>query len=274
VKRAVLVLTGRPDLLIVIGRLGPATIRRLIRECPGVGLVISNLPESPGLVRIAEGRDGGAHDPQGFLGRTLVLYEDSQNYGLESVELGLDAEGHVATVVTTHHWLYEDVPDQPRVRAMLNRFYDRVGAIDSAQANVKPLFAASPARVRGTYVGASVCAPCHDAEFAQWKTTRHAAAYKTLLDAHRHYQPKCVVCHVVGFRTKTGYKIGDPEEPLANVQCEICHGPGGDHVASPSRANIEKSPPESTCLECHNPEHSDAFVYAEKLRFVRHRGVL
>ncbi len=31
-----------------------------------------------------------------------------------------------------------------------------------------------------------------------------------------------------------------------------------------------KVPPESTCLECHNPEHSEAFVYSEKIPLVRH----
>jgi hypothetical protein len=109
-------------------------------------------------------------------------------------------------------------------------------------------------------------------EFDQWKTTRHATAYKTLLDVHRHYQPRCIVCHVVGFRTAHGYKLGDPEEPLANVQCEVCHGPGGAHVAAPAAARMERMPPESTCLECHNPQHSDAFVYSEKIRMVQHRA--
>jgi len=28
--------------------------------------------------------------------------------------------------------------------------------------------------------------------------------------------------------------------------------------------------PEKVCLECHNPDHSDHFVYAEKVPKVRH----
>jgi hypothetical protein len=35
---------------------------------------------------------------------------------------------------------------------------------------------------------------------------------------------------------------------------------------------MELVTPESTCLECHNPQHSDAFVYSEKIRMVRHRA--
>ncbi len=266
--RAVSDVKDPADLVIAIGRFDPGTIRRVVREVPRVDLVISNVSESPGLLQ-AEGSAAPASD-QGFLGKTLVLYEDSRNYGLESAELVLDAANRIATAGTTHHWLFEDVPDDPTVRRMLNRFYDRVGTIDSAQAGVRPLFPDSPERLNGVYVGAARCASCHSKEFAQWKSTPHAAAFKTLLDAHRHYQPRCVVCHVVGFRTRNGYKLGDPEEPLANVQCEVCHGPGGAHAARPALARMERMPPESTCLQCHNPDHSDAFVYGEKLRFVRH----
>jgi hypothetical protein len=258
------------DLVIVIGRLEPTTIRRVVRAVPGIDVILSSASGTSSLVR-APGTPETTSD-QGFLGKTLVLYEDSRNYGLESVNLLLDASNRIASAATTHYWLYEDVPDQPRIRAMLSRFYDRVGTRDSAQASVRPLFANSAARMTGAYVGAAHCAGCHAMEFDQWKTTRHATAYKTLLDAHRHYQPRCVVCHVVGFRTRNGYKLGDPEEPLANVQCEVCHGPGGAHAAEPLQARMERTPPESTCLECHNPQHSDAFVYAEKIHLVQHRA--
>ena len=267
--RAVSEVRDRADLVIVIGRLEPGTIRRVARAVPGIDVILSNASGTSALIR-ASGTPETSSD-QGFLGKTLVLYEDSRNYGLESVDLLLDAGNRVASAGTTHYWLYENVPDQPGIRAMLNRFYDRVGTRDSAQASVRPLFANSPARMTGLYVGATRCARCHRMEFDQWKTTRHATAYKTLLDAHRHYQPRCVVCHVVGFRTRNGYKLGDPEEPLANVQCEVCHGPGGAHAAEPVHTRMERTRPELTCLECHNPQHSDAFVYAEKILLVRHQ---
>ncbi len=270
--RAVPEVRDHADLVIVIGRLEPGTIRRVLRAVPGIDVIISNASGTSALIRTS-GTPETIGD-QGFLGRTLVLYEDSRNYGLESVNLLLDASNRVAGAKTTHHWLYEDVPDQPGIRAMLNRFYDRVGTRDSAQASVRPLFANSAARMTGVYVGAARCAGCHRMEFDQWKSTRHATAYKTLLDAHRHYQPRCVVCHVVGFRTRNGYKLGSPEEPLANVQCEVCHGPGSAHAAEPVHARMERTPPESTCLECHNPQHSDAFVYAEKIRLVQHRAAV
>ncbi len=258
------------DLIFVIGRLTPVTIRRLVAACPGVDAVLSVDDDAPGLRRNGDVSELTKEDSPGFLGGTLVLYTPLRNYGLSRAELGLDREGRIASVAIENHWLRKDVRDDPVVRERLNRFYDEVGRIDAAQASVRPLFEDDPVRLTGRYVGAAECRDCHREEYTQWKTTKHATAYKTLLDAHRHYQPRCVSCHVVGYGTRYGYRIGASEEPLGNVQCEACHGPGGEHVRAPELSNIVRLVPEKVCLECHNPEHSDRFVYGEQLPKVRH----
>ena len=263
-------LRSQADLVIAMGRLTPVTIRRLIAACPGVDVIISTDSDAPTFHKGAGGWELSKEDPPGFLGGTLVLYTPLRNYGFSSARLGLDQEGRITSAAIESHMLYHDVKDDPVVRERLNRFYDEVGKLDAAQASVKPLFQDDPARLDGRYVGAAQCKDCHQTEYIQWKTTGHASAYKTLLDVHRHYQPRCISCHVVGYGTPHGYRIGAPEEPLGNVQCEICHGPGGPHVAAPSRSNIRRVVPEKVCLECHNPDHSDHFVYAEKLPKVRH----
>ena len=269
-RRALPALRRQADLVFAMGRLTPATIRRLVAACPGLDVIISTDSDAPSFHKGAGGWELSKEDPPGFLGGTLVLYTPLRNYGFSSARLGLDREGRITSAAVERHMLYKDVKDDPVVRDRLNRFYDEVGKLDAAQASVKPLFQDDPARLEGRYVGAAQCENCHQAEYAQWKTTRHAGAYKTLLDVHRHYQPRCISCHVVGYGTPHGYRIGAPEEPLGNVQCEICHGPGGRHVAAPSRSNIHRVVPEKVCLECHNPDHSDHFVYAEKLPKVRH----
>jgi hypothetical protein len=259
------------DLLVAIGRLPPATLRRLVAACPDLDIVISTDWDAP-VAGDSTGEPSSVRDQPGFLGRTLVLYTDSENYGLQSVLVGVSADARVATARTTHHMLFEDVPDEPSVRAMIDRFYAHVGIADSAQASVHPLFMDSPARTSGEYVGSQRCAGCHEAEAAQWRTTPHANAYKTLLDAHRHYQPRCVVCHVVGFRTPHGFQLGSRDERLTGVQCEVCHGPGGAHVSHPTASTITRTVPASVCLECHTPDHSDRFVYADKLPLVVHHA--
>ncbi len=268
--RAVPALKREGDLVVALGRLAPATIRRAVQACPDLDVIISS--ENNAVCAAEQGGRGElrTQDTPGYLGRTLVLYADLDNFGLNSVRIGVDATGRVASAALLHHWLYEDVPDDPGVRAMLTRFYDRVGRTQAAQSSVHPLFAGDSTRIHGVYVGAARCKDCHRPEYEQWRTTPHASAYKTLLDAHRHYQPRCVVCHTVGFGTAHGYRVGDPKDTLVNVQCEVCHGPAGEHVRSPSAANVRRKVPPTVCLECHNPDHSDGFDYARRLASVRH----
>ena len=52
------------------------------------------------------------------------------------------------------------------------------------------------------------------------------------------------------------------EGALVNVGCESCHGPGSAHVADPeANGLIDLEVPDRVCVTCHNPEHSDRFVY-------------
>lgn len=262
-------LRDRADLVIAVGRLTPYTARRAAAAVPGLDAIVSS--DNQALAR-QDDRSDHVHqeDGPGFIGRTLLAYAGLSKYGLVSVRLGLDAQGRIAAAEFEDHWLYEDTPDDPRVRRALDRFYDRVGREAAAQDAVPPLFADDPARLSGAYVGAAACAECHAPEMAQWRRTPHASAFKTLLDRHRHFQPRCVSCHVVGYGTPRGYRLGEPTEALANVQCEVCHGPGGEHAKAPATGNIRRAVPEGVCLECHTPDHSDHFVYNERLPKVKH----
>src|SRR5207244_1131092 len=119
--------------------------------------------------------------PVAVIGR---LEPPPRNYGRSSARLGPDRDGRFTSAAIENHWLTQEVRDDPAVRGQLDRFYDEVGRIEAAQASVKPLFGGDPVRLEGRYVGAGQCRDCHQREYAQWKTTRHAGAYKTLLDVH------------------------------------------------------------------------------------------
>lgn len=269
-RREVGRLRPHAGLVVVLGRLDPHAIRRVIRACPGIDVILSLQNEAPTLLDIEGDTLVSRSDVSGFFENTLVLYVTARQYGLDAARLHLDADGHVTAAEIEDFRLGEDAGEDREIRAMLDRFYDRVGRTEAAQASVTPPFSWDPQRTTGQYVGSAQCASCHAPEFRQWTETPHAGAFKTLLEVHRHYQPRCVSCHVVGFGTPHGYKLGTPRETLANVQCEVCHGPGGSHVTRPTAANIQREVPERICVECHNPEHSDGFVYAEKLPLVRH----
>jgi len=269
-KRLLPEVRAQSDLVVAMGLLSPPTIRRLVAACPDVDVVVST--DDAGGSRIDEGGKPviSSGDTQGFIGRTLVMYATQSTYGMNGATVGLDAGKRIASADLFATWLGDSVPDDRVIRDELSRFYDSIGRTQAAQASVPPLFPRDAGRLTGTYVGAARCKSCHAAEHIQWKDTNHASAFKTLLDAHRNYQPRCVVCHVVGYGTPHGYKLGAADLGLVGVQCEACHGPGAAHVAAPTKSNISRAVPAEVCLECHRPDHSDHFVYADRLPRVVH----
>ena len=272
-RRVMPTVRAQSDVVIAMGHLSPPTIRRMIAAVPDLDVVIST--DDAAGVRVVDDRHESivSGDAPGFHGRALVLYANQSSYGVNGATLGLDAQQHVASVDLFATWLGDSIPDDVAVRGELTRFYDTIGRTQAAHVHVPPLFAADPAWQTGALAGAARCATCHASEHAQWKETPHASAWKTLLDVHRNYQPRCVVCHSVGFGRPQGYALGSSDLKLVGVQCENCHGPGAAHAAAPSKANIRRVVQAEVCLECHNPDHSDHFVYDERLPRVMHEQI-
>jgi hypothetical protein len=257
------------DFVIVSGEIPYRVIRGIARSCPQVDLIVASPQMYLGELSPRNPSGSLQEDWPGFLGNTVVAYGDLGSYGVNGVKVDLAADGRVVAASFERYELDGKVPDDPHVRATLDRFYQNLAPGAVADAHVK-----TPAAVwanRTTeWVGSAACAECHETETAQWRTTRHATAMKTLIKVHRDTQPRCVSCHVVGFGTPDGYRIGAGSGHLANVQCENCHGPGKAHVQEPSATNIARHVPEAICISCHDSDHSDAFAYQERLPFVAH----
>jgi len=131
------------------------------------------------------------------------------------------------------------------------------------------------------YVGSRSCKLCHDYEYEKWMTSgqvmipgsprqpaadsRHADAYARLEEVGSHYDPECVVCHVVGMRYQSGFIGPTKTADLKDVGCENCHGPGSEHLRS--LGAVETTGPISTCTDCHSPEQSAEYAGNEKQYF-------
>ncbi|MEO1268998.1 MAG: multiheme c-type cytochrome [Myxococcota bacterium] len=131
------------------------------------------------------------------------------------------------------------------------------------------------------YVGTQQCASCHPKPMAVWKETAHSRAIKTLKQEDKVTDQDCVGCHVVGYRKPGGSNLGNLIYPAAigegdarraftknleHVGCEVCHGPGSQHLLAPVNAqgkpqHIQLQAPESLCVDCHNSQHSPKFNY-------------
>ena len=127
------------------------------------------------------------------------------------------------------------------------------------------------------------CAECHEPQYKFYLKTRHAGAYRTLEAKKQNFNKDCLQCHSLGMGESTGWiKVenlvfdakGHPVAPSSfaaklptlattaltgyskayiNVQCEHCHGPGGDH---PFGSSSLKAVATTKCLQCHTREQA------------------
>ena len=112
------------------------------------------------------------------------------------------------------------------------------------------------------YVGSAACAGCHTTASWWWRNHAHGVAYLTLQQRNKEYNLDCVGCHVTGYEQPGGSTVThNLKGALVNVGCESCHGPGAAHAKDPEKIGILRDTPESMCLLCHTPEHSDLFDY-------------
>ena len=105
------------------------------------------------------------------------------------------------------------------------------------------------------FIGADRCQLCHRAIYTRWKETPHSRATETL-DIEIQTR-SCSRCHATG------------PAALPGVQCEACHGAGGNYWPAEIMIDSGKArqaglvqPDENTCRRCHAsglPGHADRF---------------
>lgn len=111
-----------------------------------------------------------------------------------------------------------------------------------------------------TYVGVKKCKMCHAGQHRTWSESKHAQAFSALIGDEA-TNPECLKCHTTGFGAG-GYDAAadsDARAAFQNVQCEMCHGAGSNHVGAAREqkaATISKNV--TTCTQCHNPHRSRA----------------
>jgi hypothetical protein len=155
--------------------------------------------------------------------------------------------------------LRRSLPRDPAIAAAMRKLDAQIG-----KENLRDAPSPAPAEPgRPFYVGLDKCASCHKPETSFWRRTVHAGAWKTLVDVGKQADYKCVGCHVTGYGEVGGTSLGHTLH-FENVQCENCHGPGSQHVASKGLEDppaIQREVPSPTCTRCHNEHHSDTFNY-------------
>jgi 2',3'-cyclic-nucleotide 2'-phosphodiesterase (5'-nucleotidase family) len=256
------------------------TVAALRKKGATVVVLLSQLGkvESEDLVTAVEGIDAvivGHRAPMLQRGRmiknTVACYGGEQGQYVGRTLLTLDARRRVVTGESEAFMLGPEVPDHREVaklvRAFTTSFNEKLERLRKERAAKEAEKAAQGSPEH--YLGAQVCARCHAAETAQWRTTNHARAWQTLVDRKQEQAKECVGCHVVGHGQPGGFADAATTKDMVNVQCESCHGMGSRHEAYPT---AERRVTEQTCRICHTPETSPGFDFALYMPYVSHRG--
>ncbi len=132
-----------------------------------------------------------------------------------------------------------------------------------------------------SYIGVDKgnCKQCHPDKVAEWSKTGHANMLKDRIDEKpSHYTEGCIRCHTTGYfpgaknggfaeiQAKLGWLLPTLKEieaggnwakmpaelkTMANIQCEVCHGPANEHVTK-GAAVMQATQDEGVCNVCHN----------------------
>lgn len=148
-----------------------------------------------------------------------------------------------------------------------------------------PFFTSAQTEVEHEFIGVEACVMCHKSEkqgqqLMIWQNSQHSKAYETLQTEKANQIAKekgfetpaaetteCLKCHTSGYNVDESM-LGKKFKIEDGVQCETCHGPGGDYKSLKIMKDRELAIQnglkvyeeiESLCITCHNAE-SPTFV--------------
>ena len=118
------------------------------------------------------------------------------------------------------------------------------------------------------YASSKACAQCHQAQYIQWANSGHAHAFDKLPPRWVEFETSCLSCHATGQHADASGKVELAK--LQSVQCEQCHGPGGEHVQKPGKGYGHISNAQALCISCHTVEVSPKFDFQSAWAKIKH----
>jgi len=240
---AVRAIKDEVDILVVLADVRYEQCRSLAQKAEDIDVIVC--AHGVALTEEPEQVNGVYLVQAGYEGQTIG-----------NVTLTLGKDNRIRTAEGTVITLDDTIDDnQPDVQALLNAYYTCLEEHKEALLNDEQI---DP--VEGDYyTGYAACRNCHRQQTDQWLSTAHARAFTTLTARSQDYNPECIPCHTTGFSYTGGFIMPDLTSEMEGVQCEMCHGAGGEHANSESVPYGTTS--QATCMLCHTPERSPQFDY-------------
>ncbi len=130
------------------------------------------------------------------------------------------------------------------------------------------LAVASPAiSNQATFVGSKACSECHEEQYENFhkfaKKSHSDQSIKIMAsDLSAEEVKECYGCHTTGYGQPGGFVSFEQTPELGHAGCEVCHGPGSEHIAEGGDPDLIKGNLSmEDCTTCHNEERVGAFNF-------------
>jgi len=116
------------------------------------------------------------------------------------------------------------------------------------------------------YVGSHTCKECHGKEYASFMAyAKKGKSFRSIERLQKGLSEEdlrvCYRCHTTGYGKPGGFVSVEKTPHLKNAGCEVCHGPGEQHVQTKSPQDIKGSLSMEDCNGCHTSDRVKAFRY-------------
>lgn len=260
-------MVGKVDLVVVLAHVPAELARELASIVPGIDVMICGH------------RPRYASPPEAVNGVPLVMAGDSGLYHYQFV-LDLDPMGHPSGFAGSGTVVGH--PGAMGVEDKIDRFIESdvkaflVGRNEARRQAIRDRSQATAEAATSRFLGADICARCHQDIHRSWSAGGHAGAFGSLARVGRETDNACLRCHVTGAAELAlsnflnphstavtddypGGRAGRP--PFPGVQCEACHGRGTSHGTPGMIGRVS----ESTCRECHDETNDPDFDFGRAI---------
>ncbi len=252
-RRAAAEARKQADVVIALAHVKTEEAARIAREAPGIDVIIAGNSQP----------NDAFFTPPMNVSDTFIVFTPYESRMLGELRFYREEQGKFSARVR-FVTLDEKFADDPAAaqtvvaareagdksiadtKAMLDDWLSKTRAADAANSGGNSTGESSPA-----YVSSIACAQCHMAQYIQWTNSAHAHASKPIALRRFEFEISCLNCHATGQQHANGQ--GGLAQ-LQNVQCEQCHGPGGDHARKPAKGYGRIANPQALCASCHTAD--------------------
>jgi len=122
-------------------------------------------------------------------------------------------------------------------------------------------------QAENSYVGTAACKDCHEEQhenFTKFAKKAHSDRSVKVMasDLTEAEVAECYGCHSTGYGKPGGFVSYEKTPHLADAGCEVCHGPGKEHVDSGGDTTLIKGKLSmADCEGCHNKDRVKSFNF-------------